>query len=143
MHAFAMNELERFGALLKRHRDERGMTIDAVGARLGRAGTWYWRLETAQNKAYPEPDVLTELTRVLGVSRREMLISLGYISADEPEPEVAYIIREGDPRIAMLRLMDGMPENRVANITRAVALLAGVSGETGRATDGDAHAGTG
>jgi transcriptional regulator with XRE-family HTH domain len=117
LHAFPMNELERFGALLKRARDQRDMTIDTVGAHLGRPGTWYWRLETAQNKTYPEPETLSELNRVLGVPRRDMLLALGYLDPDERESGVVYVVREDDPRAALLALLDDATDSDVAAFT--------------------------
>lgn len=114
-----MSGMAEFGALIKRAREQRGLTVVDLGNRLGRTHTFVVRLETAKNTNPPDPQTMRDLERILGVSRRQMLEALGYL--DPPNNANVITIPASDPRAAILRLLDGETDAGVRNATRLFA----------------------
>lgn len=127
-HALGMAGMMEYGALLKRAREQHGMTQDEVARQLNRPHTFVVRLENGRNSNPPDPETMQAIRRTLGISLRSQLISLGYLDEDDPEPGIAYVIREDDPRAALLARIEGMAHQHVAALTDLVGLLDRLTG---------------
>ena len=114
--------MTEYGALIKSAREQQGMTQDDLGRRMGRPHTFVVRMENARNANPPEPETMRQIWRILGISLRSQLVAIGYLDPDEPEPGVAYVIREDDPRAALLAAVEGMADHHLAAITDLVVL---------------------
>src|SRR5690606_38556399 len=82
-----MSGMKEFGALIKRAREQRGLTQAELGARIGYAHSFVVRLERGQMTNPPTPQTMRDLERELGVSRREMLEAAGYLDDDDVEQD--------------------------------------------------------
>lgn len=82
-----MSGMKEFGALIKRAREQRGLTQAELGARIGYTHSFVVRLERGQMTNPPTPQTMRDLERELGVSRREMLEAAGYLDDDVEHDE--------------------------------------------------------
>lgn len=115
--------MERFAALVREAMDMTGLTQAALAVRLGWSQSVVSDLLRGKRSAIT-PDVLTALESVLTLDRRRSLVALGYLDEDAPEPGVAYVIREDDPRAALLASVDGLSAGDVAAVTGAAGIFA-------------------
>lgn len=115
--------MERFAALVREAMATKGLTQAAVAVQLGWSQSIVSDLLRGKRSAIT-PDVLAALEAVLPLDRRRALIALGYLDEEEPEPGVAYVVREDDPRAALLATVDGLADADVAAITGAVTIFA-------------------
>lgn len=122
-HSLGMAGLQEFGALIKRARDAKGLTQAAAGQLLGRPHTFLVRLERGENSNPPDPQTFHDLGKLLGLSPREMLESLGYLFPEAQEPGVAYVIREGDPRVEVLAMLEDASPAKLETIRQLVKVL--------------------
>lgn len=122
-HTADMNEMERFAALVREAMDMTGLTQAALAVRLGWSQSVVSDLLRGKRSAIT-PDVLASLDSVLTLDRRRSLVALGYLNEDEREPGVAYVIREDDPRAALLASVDGLSAGDVAAVTGAAGIFA-------------------
>ena len=81
-----MEDMQKFGRLIKSRRDALGLRLEDVAAKINRPFSFVWRLEQGNNANTPDPQVLRDLAAALAVSERDMLTTLGYMS-DVPETE--------------------------------------------------------
>ena len=139
-----MNGLHAFGDLIRVTRESKGWNQRELARRMGRDAAYVSRLENGLGKVMPEPSLVRELAQVLDVPVYRFLLALGYIDGDEREPGVAYVIREDDPRAALLASVDGLAAGDVAAVTGAAAIFArALRRETGADDGPSQHVGTG
>jgi transcriptional regulator with XRE-family HTH domain len=122
-HTWAMNEMERFAALVREAMDMKGLTQSAVAVRLGWSQSIVSDLLRGKRSAIT-PDVLTALESVLSLDRRRSLVALGYLNGDEVEPGIAYVIREDDPRANLLAMVEGLSAPDIAAVAGAAGIFA-------------------
>lgn len=118
--SWGMNDL---GKLVREARERQNMRSYELADAIGKQRSFVSRLESGELKETPSPEDLRAIGRTLGIPMRSLLVSLGYLDPDEPEPGVAYVIREDDPRAAMLATLEGVAPALVASCTGMVALM--------------------
>ncbi len=79
-----MAGLQEFGALIKRARENLGMTGAELAIRLDRPHSFVVRIERGQNANPPDPQTFADLARILRISKGEMLMALGYLENVDP-----------------------------------------------------------
>jgi transcriptional regulator with XRE-family HTH domain len=87
MNNIDMAGMAEFGELLKRARESQGLTGVEVANRLGRPHSFVVRLERGQNANPPDPAAFDDLSRVLRISKVQMLEALGYLDSDRPDDD--------------------------------------------------------
>jgi len=102
-----MAGMTEFGALIRRAREQRGLTGAELAARIDRPHSFLVRIERGQNANPPDPQTFADLARALGLPTRVMLEALGYwaddtagmitLSADDPLAEIVAALRAADP----------------------------------------------
>lgn len=115
--------MTRFAALVREAMDVKGLTQAALAVQLGWSQSIVSDLLRGKRSAIT-PDVLVALETALPLDRRRSLIALGYLDPDEPEPGVAYVVREDDPRAALLATVAGLADADVAAVTGAAGIFA-------------------
>lgn len=85
-----MGDLRQFGDLVREARLRHGLSAYELAARIKRQPSFLSRLENGQNANPPEPAVLKALTNVLGLSRKQMLISMGYLDESDIAPSSGF-----------------------------------------------------
>ena len=115
--------MKEFGKLVREAREQLGMRSYELADAIGKQRSYVSRLEAGELKETPPPDDLRRIRRTLNVSMRSLLVSLGYVDADEPEPGIAYMIREDDPRADLLALTEGLSSQDVEAITGAMSFF--------------------
>lgn len=127
-----MAGMQEFGALIKRARESQGMTLEEAGRRIGRPHTYLGRIENGRNSNPPDPEMFRAIWRLFGLSPRSLLVALGYLDEDDPEPGVAFIVNEGTRRadlLAMLRDASDTDIDAVLAIVEVVRLAYGARGK--------------
>ena len=115
--------MEEFGALIRSAREKKHLTQYEAAALLGRPHTFLARIETGRNSNPPDPKTFDDLWRTLGVSKRSMLEALGYLDPEVPDAGVAYVIHDGDPRVAILDLLADETDEGIGTVAQIVGLL--------------------
>ena len=116
------------GEMIRRAREERGLTLLQLALKLNVAQSTVSRLEADDYAGPPKPELLAALSDELGLSEVEMLVAVGYriadelakIAATEPikpdDPRTEFIglvkrVRWTPERVAMMRsILTGMAE---------------------------------
>ena len=120
---WAMAGMTEFGALLKQRREQLNLRIEDVAASVGRPTSFVWRLEGGKNANPPDAVDFMALANALSLQPRTMLEALGYLLPEDQEPGVAYVVYEGDPRVEMLKVLEGLVSEDVSVLTQALTLL--------------------
>jgi len=118
-----MNEMQRFGKLIEDAMRKRGIVGYQLASMLGKQQSWVSRLVNGQNSNPPDPYDFDQLSRTLGVSKRSMLEAIGYLDPEVPDAGVAYVIHEGDPRVAILDLLAEETDEGIGTVAQIVGLL--------------------
>lgn len=119
-----MSGMREFGALIKRAREQRGLTQAELGARIGYTHSFVVRLERGQMTNPPTSQTMRDLERELGVSRRAMLEAMGYLDPPVLEEGGDVItIRRDDPRAELLDVVKNSSDRSVANIATIVRVI--------------------
>lgn len=105
--------MQEFGALIKRARESQGMTQEDVGRIMGRPHSFLTRYERGEPSNPPDPVMFDALSRVLEVSKRDMLIALGYLDPATPEPGIAYAVPEKTARATLLDAVRDAPDELI------------------------------
>lgn len=130
-----MSGMKEFGALIKRAREQRGLTQAELGARIGYTHSFVVRLERGQMTNPPTSQTMRDLERELGVSRRAMLEAMGYL--DPPVLEEGgdtITIRPDDPRANLLARLDDATDDEIDTIKGIINVI--VSHSPRRGTEG-------
>lgn len=123
IQAMGMAGMAEFGALIKRAREEKGMTLEEAGRHLGRPHTYLGRIENGRNSNPPDPESFRAIWRLFDLSPRSLLIALGYLDADEAEPGIAYTVAEGTTRANLLALLRDASDADVAAVIAIVQVI--------------------
>ena len=118
-----MSGIAEFGALIKRARQNMGLTQDEAAQRLGRPHTFLVRIENGRNANPPDPQTFDDLSRLFEIPKGTMLQALGYLEPEQRESGVAYIVQEGTARADLLDALEGESEDGVRLVIDLVALV--------------------
>ncbi len=75
------SDLSELGTFIARHRQECGLTQDALGEAAGVSGTTILRLERGEF-GRPDPDKLTRIARALGLEAEDLFALARYTAGD-------------------------------------------------------------
>ena len=129
-----MSGMREFGALIKRAREQRGLTQAELGARIGYTHSFVVRLERGQMTNPPTSQTMRDLERELGVSRRAMLEAMGYLDPPVLEEGGAITVRPDDPRADLLARLDDATDDEIDTIKGIINVI--VSHSPQRGTEG-------
>lgn len=122
-----MTGMAEFGALIKRAREQRGLTGVELAHRIGRQHSFVVRYEKGQPSNLPDPHDFNAFARELGLSKTAMLEAAGYL---DPEPASDVLtIPADDPRADLLRMLDGETDvspHGMRHVAATLLLEAGV-----------------
>ena len=82
-----MNELQAFGALIRKAREDQGMKAETLAPLVGLGKSTLSNVENGSRKSIPDPELVHRLHRELGIPKRDMLEALGYLDRDIPEED--------------------------------------------------------
>lgn len=126
-----MGNLRVFGELVREARTRMGLSAYELAARIDRQPSFVSRLENGQNAYPPEPALLLSLTKVLGLSRKQMLIAMGYLdddAADQAREESTKLgLASNDPRqpiVSFLLALDPIKDDDILEAFQGVVRLA-------------------
>lgn len=113
--------MKELGKLTARLRNLRGIkTQKAFATAVGKDSSWVSHLEKGTLKVTPDPELLSRMSDVLGVSQKELLIAAGYdIGGHEDDTEVVTIATD-DPRARILRAVMDLPDDEVERWANAI-----------------------
>ena len=77
--------MTEFAELVKQTRELRGLRAYDVAYALGMAPSWLSKLESGSMANPPTPVILAKLHEELGISERQMLRAIGYLSTEEDQ----------------------------------------------------------
>jgi len=101
----------KLGAFIKRHRTQRGLSQEKLGAEVGLPASTILRLERGEFKA-PSPEKLQRLAGALGVEFEDLFTLAGYATPGVP----------GLP-VYLRRKFDDLSDDDVAKVERYVKRL--------------------
>lgn len=101
--------MANFGEHIKARREQLGLRQDEIAFRVGKAQSWYSRLEKGELVNLPEPETLRELGCVLELSMPELLEVAGYLSPDDREHVLINPFGVDDPRWAVVEALKRHP----------------------------------
>lgn len=112
-------EKSRFGELVRRARERKGLKAFELADLMHTHGSAISRLENGTFKETPAPDVMRQLSEILGLSDHDMLAALGYALE---APAEAPATPDEELRNRLHRAVDGVPDwNAAPNIARSLA----------------------
>lgn len=117
----AMDELQRFGALIRKWRNRKDLRADEVAAKVGLGASTFSNIETGVRKSIPDPVLIQRFHDVLGVPKVAMLEALGYLDVDDERDEVC--IDRSDPRVRLLQAVETYDDDGIDAIINAIRFM--------------------
>jgi len=118
-----MEERQTYGQLIAQYRAARGMQGKDLAPMVGVAPSTLSNIETGVRKGIPTPDEVQLFHEALGVPKRLMLETIGYLDPEELEPGVAYVVDMDDPRANLLDVLGGASDPDVRAISKITSTI--------------------
>lgn len=119
-HTVEMDEMERFGALVRDRRMQLRMKAEDVASAIGRPMSFLSRIENGKNSNPPDPQVFHDLAKALNLHRADMLVALGYLESDIDQEQFESPAERD--LLRTIRAMDWTPAKIAAAVTMLDAL---------------------